>query len=133
MNVPFFSPMRRHYGWWCFWAAILGSVAGVVGLVMFMCLPRQPQDVTDLLEKLQLGLDHVEVTKSILGHPPRGFAGFAPGDLAFINCRDGWRVRIELGRDSKLIDKRPIAPEAFWRRTWSYWRERIPSLPDLPI
>ena len=57
--------MRRRYRWWFFWAAILGSVAGVVGFVIFMSLPRQPHEVTDLLDKLELGMDRVEVERSI--------------------------------------------------------------------
>jgi hypothetical protein len=127
--------MRRRYRCWFFWAAILGSVAGVVGLVIFMSLPRQPQDVTDLLDKLQLGMDQAEVEDIIVPLPRKFRVNSHPWDVCFINRDNGWRVRVELGGDGKLIDKRPIAPEALrnWSYTWSYWQDRIRWLPDLPF
>jgi hypothetical protein len=135
--------MRRRCRWWFFWAAIWGSVAGVVGLFIFIMslpsLPRQPPDVTDLLEKLQLGMDQVDVEDIRVPFIPRQVRLTHPWDVCFMNCDNGWMVRVELGSDGKLIDKRPIAPkvpiapESFWRRTWSYWQYRIRWLPNLPF
>jgi hypothetical protein len=128
------NAMRWRYRSRLLWTATLGTVAAFAGLAIFMSVPRPPQEVSDLLEKLQLGMDRVEV-EDVMGYRPGGRASDPPWGVSSHAIGDSWIVHVELGQDGKLIHKEAIAPPnpPLWRRAWHSLQQRIPSLPDLPL
>jgi hypothetical protein len=128
--------MRRRYGWWLLGAGMLATVAGVVGLV-FIFVPRPPQEAVDLFEKPQLGMDRIEV-EELTGLPPR-FASEPQWSIGEKVFADHWRLCVQLGdegeEDGKLIEKELVPPQRTpgWRRAWYELQQRLPALPDLPF
>src|ERR1700730_7981040 len=99
------ASMRRRYGWWLLWVALVVMIA--VGALLFIAFSRPGEKAVDLFGRLQIGMGYEDVFRVLEADPAvlwQGGAGDTFWSQYFFSVEEDWEITIIFSED-KLIDK----------------------------